>query len=62
MKLLCTLVLLAVAVPAPGICQNATAQNSSSVSAEWDISPTLDALSTQAKRLKPILDQLTPQE
>jgi len=33
-----------------------------SVSAEWDISQTLDALSAQAKRLKPILDQLTPQE
>lgn len=32
------------------------------VQAEWDISRTLDALSTQAKRLKPILDQLTPQE
>jgi hypothetical protein len=33
-----------------------------SVSAEWDISQTLDALSAQAKRLKPILDQLTPAE
>lgn len=33
-----------------------------SVSAEWDISQTLDALSSQAKRLKPILDQLTPQD
>src|ERR1019366_7821385 len=32
------------------------------VSAEWDISQTLDRLSDQAKRLKPILDQLTPQE
>ncbi len=32
------------------------------VSNEWDISQTLDALSAQAKRLKPILDQLTPQE
>jgi hypothetical protein len=32
------------------------------VSADWDISQTLDALSAQAKRLKPILDQLTPQE
>lgn len=38
------------------------AQNSSGVSAEWDISPTIDSLSAQAKRLKPILDQLTPQE
>jgi hypothetical protein len=34
----------------------------SGVQAEWDISQTLDALSAQAKRLKPILDQLTPQE
>jgi hypothetical protein len=32
------------------------------VSNEWDISKTLDALSAQAKRLKPILDQLTPQQ
>ena len=32
------------------------------VSAGWDISKTIDALSAQAKRLKPILDQLTPQE
>src|SRR5262245_53996884 len=32
------------------------------VSNEWDISRTLDALSAQANRLKPILDQLTPQE
>jgi hypothetical protein len=32
-----------------------------SVSAEWDISQTLAALSAQAKRLKPIVDQLTPQ-
>jgi hypothetical protein len=33
-----------------------------SVTAEWDISKTISALSDQAKRLKPILDQLTPQE
>jgi hypothetical protein len=32
------------------------------VQAEWDISQTLDALSAQARRLKPILDQLTPQQ
>ncbi|MGD1090486.1 MAG: hypothetical protein ABSB35_00685 [Bryobacteraceae bacterium] len=31
------------------------------VSAEWDIAQTLDSLSAQANRLKPILDQLTPQ-
>ena len=31
-----------------------------SVSAEWDISKTLAALSSQAARLRPILDQLTP--
>jgi len=29
------------------------------VATEWDISKTLDSLSAQAKRLKPILDQLT---
>src|ERR1700722_19011731 len=33
-----------------------------SVAAEWDISKTIAAFSDQAKRLKPILDQLTPQE
>src|SRR6202167_1206123 len=32
------------------------------VSAEWDIAQTLDSLSSTANRLKPILDQLTPQE
>jgi len=32
-----------------------------SVAAEWDISKTVAAFSDQAKRLKPILDQLTPQ-
>jgi hypothetical protein len=39
----------------------ARSQNTTGVSAEWDISPTITALSAQAKRLKPILDQLTPQ-
>jgi len=53
MKLLCSLFLLPIL---------AQCQNSGGVSAEWDISPTIDALSAQAKRLKPILDQLTPQE
>jgi hypothetical protein len=33
-----------------------------SVTPEWDISQTIGALSAQAARLKPILDQLTPQE
>ncbi|MBZ5602904.1 MAG: hypothetical protein LAO79_11410 [Acidobacteriia bacterium] len=33
-----------------------------SVTAEWDISQTIAALSAHAKRVKPILDQLTPQE
>jgi hypothetical protein len=37
-------------------------QQQSGVQAEWDISQTLDALSAQAKRLRPILDQLTPQQ
>jgi hypothetical protein len=40
----------------------AAAQNQTGVSSEWDISKTLEALSSQANRLKPILDQLTPQE
>jgi hypothetical protein len=40
----------------------ARSQNTTGVSNEWDISPTIDALSAQAKRLKPILDQLTPQQ
>jgi hypothetical protein len=33
-----------------------------SVPAEWDITMTIDALSKQAARLNPILDQLTPAE
>ena len=56
MKVLCPLLLLVLLVPGAAWSQNA------GVSAEWDISPTIDSLSTQAKRLKPILDQLTPQE
>ena len=32
------------------------------VSADWDVSKTVAALSAQATRLKPILDQLTPQQ
>jgi hypothetical protein len=40
----------------------ARGQAPSGVSAEWDISQTLEALSQQAKRLRPILDQLTPQQ
>ena len=39
----------------------AQAQNAG-VQAEWDISKTIESLSVQAKRLKPILDQLTPEE
>jgi hypothetical protein len=38
------------------------AQGQSGVEAGWDISRTLDALSAQANRLRPILDQLTPQQ
>jgi hypothetical protein len=38
------------------------AQNAPGVSAEWDISKTVTAMSDQATRLKPILDQLKPQE
>jgi hypothetical protein len=44
------------------LCLLAPGQTPSGVSAAWDISPTIGALSAQAKRLKPILDQLTPQE
>lgn len=32
------------------------------VTAEWDVKALLDSLSKQAERLKPILDQLNPQE
>jgi hypothetical protein len=32
------------------------------VSADWEITQTLDAFNAQARRLKPILDQLTPQD
>ena len=32
------------------------------VSADWDVTKSVASLSTQAARLKPILDQLTPQE
>jgi hypothetical protein len=38
------------------------AQSPAGVSAGWDISKTVAALSLQATRLKPILDQLRPQE
>lgn len=37
-------------------------QATQGVTADWDVASTIDALSAQAKRLKPILDQLTPQE
>jgi hypothetical protein len=52
MKYFIVLACLASAVPA---------QNTG-VQAGWDVSQMLDSLSAQAKRLKPILDQLTPQE
>lgn len=52
MKYFIALACLASAVPA---------QNTG-VQAGWDVSQMLDSLSAQAKRLKPILDQLTPQE
>jgi len=38
------------------------AQSPSGVSADWDVSKTVAALSAQSARLKPMLDQLTPQE
>lgn len=37
-------------------------QAQASVSAPWDIKDTITALSQQAARLKPVLDQLTPEE
>src|SRR5580692_3866359 len=52
MKYFVVLACLASALPA---------QNTG-VQAGWDVSQMLDSLSAQAKRLKPILDQLTPQE
>ena len=55
MKFLLPLLFSALLVPA----QTATPQG---VTAAWDISQMLDALSSQAKRLKPILDQLNPPE
>ena len=58
MKFLLPLIFAALFSPlAPA--QTATPQG---VTAEWDISQMLDALASQAKRLKPILDQLNPQE
>jgi len=53
MKLLLPLLLFSLLAPA---------QTVPGVSAEWDISQTVAALTAQAVRLKPILDQLTPQE
>jgi hypothetical protein len=55
MKYIVPLLFAALIAPA----QTATPQG---VTAEWDISQMLDALASQAKRLKPILDQLNPQE
>jgi hypothetical protein len=37
-------------------------QTPAGVSAEWDVSQTLGALSAQSERIKPVLDQLKPQE
>jgi len=41
---------------------SAFGQTQAGVSAQWDITQTIAALSAQANRLKPVLDQLTPQE
>jgi hypothetical protein len=54
MKFLC----IFLALPLIAICQTPA----TGVSADWDISPTVDALSQQAARLKPILDQLNPRD
>ena len=40
----------------------AQAQAPPAVSADWEITQTLDAFNAQARRLKPILDQLAPQD
>ena len=40
----------------------AQSPSASGVSADWDVSKSVAALSAQAARLKPILDQLTPQQ
>jgi hypothetical protein len=50
MKYLLPLVFLSLTVRAQG------------VSAPWDISQTVGALAAQAERLKPVLDQLTPEQ
>ena len=50
MKYLLFLVLLSLTVHAQG------------VSAPWDISQTITALAAQAERLKPVLEQLTPEQ
>src|ERR1700739_3360975 len=60
MKYFLTLLCLAISARAQTPAPGAVAQNG--VAADWDVVPTIDALSAQAKRLKPILDQLTPQE
>src|SRR5271163_4147540 len=52
--LFCTLLSL-------GLAQGQTG-GQAGVQAGWDVSQTLDALSLQANRLKPILDQLTPEQ
>ena len=38
----------------------AAGQSAPGVATSWDLTPMLDSLSAQAKRLKPILDQLKP--
>jgi len=57
MKYLLSLVFLPFMLPPAAFGQSAQG-----VSSQWDISQTLDSLSAQARRLKPILDQLTPED
>jgi hypothetical protein len=54
MKYLLPLVFLSLTIQEPVRAQG--------VSAPWDISQTVIALATQAERLKPVLEQLTPEE
>jgi hypothetical protein len=46
----------------PALAQTSPAAANAGVATPWDTAPMVAALSTQAARLKPILDQLTPKD
>jgi hypothetical protein len=46
----------------PAFAQTSPAAPNAGVATPWDTAPMVAALATQAARLKPILDQLTPKE